>query len=89
MLFPSGPGSRCSLHLPQVPYEQLRLLLEERSAEAEVLRTRLQQREASLEINRKQHEQQVRCSFHHSVQHAYCAGDARPCMRHRLPLTTS
>jgi hypothetical protein len=44
-----------------VPYEQLRLLLEERSAEAEVLRTRLEQREASLEINRKHYEQQVRC----------------------------
>jgi hypothetical protein len=48
---------------PQVPYEQLRLLLEERSAEAEVLRTRLEQREASLEINRKHYEQQVRCSL--------------------------
>jgi hypothetical protein len=44
----------------QVPYEQLRLLLEERSAEAEVLRTRLEQGEASLEINRKHYEQQVR-----------------------------
>ncbi|WIA18956.1 hypothetical protein OEZ85_003625 [Tetradesmus obliquus] len=43
----------------EVPYEQLRLLLEERSAEAEVLRTRLEQREASLEINRKHYEQQA------------------------------
>jgi hypothetical protein len=59
-----------TLHLPsavlntsQVPYEQLRLLLEERSAEAEVLRTRLEQREASLEINRKHYELQVRCNL--------------------------
>lgn len=43
----------------QVPYEQLRLLLEERTSECEVLRNRLEQREASLEVTRKNYEAQV------------------------------
>ncbi|KAF8064552.1 hypothetical protein HT031_003352 [Scenedesmus sp. PABB004] len=43
----------------QLPYEQLRLLLEERSSEAEVLRSRLEQREASLEVMRKNYEAQA------------------------------
>lgn len=43
----------------QVPYEQLRLLLEERTSECEVLRNRLEQREASLEVMRRNYEGQV------------------------------
>lgn len=45
--------------LLQLPYEQLRLLLEQRSSEVEVLRNRLDQREASLEAMRKNYEAQV------------------------------
>lgn len=52
---PSRPTTLCL----QVPYEQLRLLLEERSAELEVLCNRLLQREASLEVMRRNFEQQV------------------------------
>jgi hypothetical protein len=44
----------------QLPYEQLRLLLEQRSSEVEVLRNRLEQREASLEALKKNYESQVR-----------------------------
>jgi hypothetical protein len=44
-----------------VPYEQLRLLLEERSSELEVLRNRLEQRDASMDALRKMYEAQVRC----------------------------
>lgn len=42
-----------------MPYEQLRALLEERSAEVEVLRNKLEQREASLEVLRRNFEDQV------------------------------
>jgi len=46
--------------LLQLPYEQLRLLLEQRSSEVEVLRNRLDQREATLEALRKNYDAQVR-----------------------------
>lgn len=45
--------------LLQLPYEQLRLLLEQRSSEVEVLRNRLEQREASLDALKKSHEAHV------------------------------
>ncbi len=48
-----------SLSLLQLPYEQLRLLLEQRSSEVEVLRNRLDQREASLETLKKNYDMQV------------------------------
>lgn len=43
----------------QLPYEQLRLLLEQRSSEVEVLRNRLEQWEASLDALKKNYESQV------------------------------
>jgi len=43
----------------QIPYEQLRLLLEERTAELEVLRNRLEQRDAGLEVMRRNYQAQV------------------------------
>lgn len=49
----------CCLLVLQLPYEQLRLLLEQRSSEVEVLRNRLEQREASLEALKKNYESQV------------------------------
>lgn len=49
----------CCLLVLQLPYEQLRLLLEQRSSEVEVLRNRMEQREASLEALKKNYESQV------------------------------
>eukprot|EP00878_Enallax_costatus_P003415 GHUV01003625.1.p1 GENE.GHUV01003625.1~~GHUV01003625.1.p1 ORF type:complete len:1706 (+),score=714.87 GHUV01003625.1:54-5120(+) len=53
VLAATGDGSE------EVPYEQLRLLLEERTSECEVLRNRLEQREASLEVMRRKYEAQA------------------------------
>eukprot|EP00879_Flechtneria_rotunda_P017649 GHRR01018501.1.p1 GENE.GHRR01018501.1~~GHRR01018501.1.p1 ORF type:complete len:2335 (+),score=1054.13 GHRR01018501.1:417-7421(+) len=44
----------------EVPYEQLKLLLEERSSEVEVLQNRLEQKEASLQLVTRNHEAQLK-----------------------------
>jgi hypothetical protein len=49
-----------------LPYEQLRLLLEQRSSELEVLRNRLEQKEASLQALTKNHEAQVHTMWEHT-----------------------
>lgn len=45
--------------LLQLPYEQLRLLLEQRSSEVEVLRNRVEQQKASLDALKKTYDSQV------------------------------
>jgi hypothetical protein len=50
--------------LLQLPYEQLRLLLEQRSSEVEVLHNRLDQREASLEALKRHYDTQVGVQSH-------------------------
>lgn len=62
-LLPASNDSCVSSVCTQVPYEQLRLLLEERTSECEVLRNRLEQREASLEVMRRNYEAQVGVSL--------------------------
>lgn len=59
-------GCLCAslLLLLQLPYEQLRLLLEQRSSEVEVLRNRLDQREASLEALKRNYDTQVGVQSH-------------------------
>ncbi len=50
-----GPGTRRAR-------AQLRIMLEERSTEVEVLRNRLEQRDASLQVLRRNYEEQVRAA---------------------------
>jgi hypothetical protein len=59
-------GCLCASLFPllQLPYEQLRLLLEQRSSEVEVLHNRLDQREASLEALKRHYDTQVGVQSH-------------------------